>query len=1151
MKRIYTLVTLVCLFVYLLPTQAQENRSVQTIVADVLAQMPADKQTDYTKQIADLLSTGEEGVITLVKMIQAPGQGDNAKVDYALSGLSHYVMGTGDENIRRATANAYVKALNIVNETEARIFIIKQLQILGKDESVDALAPYLNEESLSDPAARALASIRTEKAGLALKSALLRRMGTPKTQRDVILAIGEARIADTEDILKRMIAGGDENLQKALFYALGRVGSKASLKELSAAAEKNNYALDKTGANEAYLMLLKNLVEQGDVQEAKKEATNLLNKATKAGKTHTRNAALQILLSIEKENGLKRVQTALKDPSPEFRNAALTYLSCYANQEIYIELVKTMMKAGPEVKVDILSWLGRESQNSEKNVLIKNLNIRFDLPVKQVLIDQLKNKNLAVKQAAVWTLVKIGDTSTVPALAQLLTLSEEDIALGQKALISFKGDVVPEVVRVISKAPDAGKIAAVEILALRKASANINTVLDLIKSGSSSDVRKAAYIALKDVVAEKDLTLLCGMLESSDAEAEVIPPLQQAVIASVSSLPVNEQLAVISRRMLQSGEAKKYLYYVVLAATGNKDVPTILVNSFKQSEGAAKDAAFKALLAWKGVGVEDELLSICKDASASTYFDPALTAYIRAVSSTAFTGENRYLNLRKAMEIAKTNEQKNTILRQLGRTGTIQALLYVGEFLDDKALQQLAANAIMNIALNNTAYTGTKVKELLNKVSAVLDNPDAGYQRENIKKHLSEMPEEEGFVSIFNGKDLSGWKGLVQNPIIRSKMKPEQLAKEQAKADEQMRRDWKVVDGMLVFDGAGYNNLCTEKQYGDIEMYIDWMLDPAGPEADAGIYLRGTPQVQMWDTARVKVGAQVGSGGLYNNRIHPSKPLKVADNKLGEWNTMYIKITGDRVTVYLNGELVTNNVILENYWDRKQAIFPVEQLELQAHGSKVYYRDIYVKELKRPEPFKLSEAEEKEGYKILFDGTNMYEWTGNTADYTMQDGTITLVPGEGSGGNLYSKDEYENFVLRFDFQLTPAANNGLGIRTPKEGDAAYVGMELQILDNEHPVYRDLKEYQYHGSVYGIIPAKRGYLKPTGEWNVQEVIADGDRIKITLNDNVILDSNIREATKNGTPDHREHPGLLNKKGYIGFLGHGSPIKFRNIRIKELK
>ncbi|MDD3909219.1 MAG: DUF1080 domain-containing protein, partial [Proteiniphilum sp.] len=324
-------------------------------------------------------------------------------------------------------------------------------------------------------------------------------------------------------------------------------------------------------------------------------------------------------------------------------------------------------------------------------------------------------------------------------------------------------------------------------------------------------------------------------------------------------------------------------------------------------------------------------------------------------------------------------------------------------------------------------------------------------------------------------------------------------------------------------------------------------------EPDAGIYLRGTPQVQIWDTARVNVGAQVGSGGLYNNQVNPSKPLKVADIKVGEWNTFRIRMIGDRVSVWLNGQLVTENVILENYWDRSQPIFPVEQIELQAHGSKVAYRDILIKELERPEPFKLSEQEKKEGFEVLFDGTNMHHWTGNTSDYIMEDGVIAVYPSKnysGNNRNLYTKKEYDNFVFRFEFMLTPDANNGLGIRTPMEGDAAYQGMELQILDNEAPVYKDLQKYQYHGSVYGVIPAKRGFLKPTGEWNYQEVIADGDNIKVILNGTTILDGNIREAAKNGTIDGREHPGLFNKKGHIGFLGHGTVVKFRNIRIKNL-
>ena len=135
--------------------------------------------------------------------------------------------------------------------------------------------------------------------------------------------------------------------------------------------------------------------------------------------------------------------------------------------------------------------------------------------------------------------------------------------------------------------------------------------------------------------------------------------------------------------------------------------------------------------------------------------------------------------------------------------------------------------------------------------------------------------------------------------------------------------------------------------------------------------------------------------------------------------------------------------------------------------------------------------------------------------------------------------------------MTPGANNGLGIHAPLGGDAAYEGKELQILDNTADIYANLKPYQYHGSVYGIIPAKRGFLKPVGEWNTQEVVVKGDDVKVTLNGTVILEGNMKEASKNGPADHKEHPGLQRNKGHIGFLGHGAELWFRNIRIKDLE
>ena len=197
-----------------------------------------------------------------------------------------------------------------------------------------------------------------------------------------------------------------------------------------------------------------------------------------------------------------------------------------------------------------------------------------------------------------------------------------------------------------------------------------------------------------------------------------------------------------------------------------------------------------------------------------------------------------------------------------------------------------------------------------------------------------------------------------------------------------------------------------------------------------------------------------------------------------------------------------------------------------------------------------SSAEKRAGYQSLFDGSDLNQWVGNKTDYYIEGGDLVVDPKRGGSGNLYTKNEYSDFVFRFEFQLTPGANNGLGIRAPLEGDAAYVGTEIQILDNEAEKYKDLKEYQYHGSAYGIIPAKRGYLKPVGEWNTEEVYVKGSKIKVTLNGTVILDGDLAEASKNGTADHKDHPGLKRTSGHIGFLGHGDALRFRNIRVLDL-
>ncbi len=185
----------------------------------------------------------------------------------------------------------------------------------------------------------------------------------------------------------------------------------------------------------------------------------------------------------------------------------------------------------------------------------------------------------------------------------------------------------------------------------------------------------------------------------------------------------------------------------------------------------------------------------------------------------------------------------------------------------------------------------------------------------------------------------------------------------------------------------------------------------------------------------------------------------------------------------------------------------------------------------------------------LFDGKSLEGWEGAVEGYTVEDGM--LICREGAVGNLLTQQEYSDFDLEFEFLLTKDANNGLAIRAPSEGDASYMGMELQIIDNECKKYGKLLDYQYHGSLYGVAPAKRGFQKPVGEWNKEEVHCEGRHITVTLNGEKILDVNLDEVAPEGkTIDHKEHPGLARKSGRVGFLSHGDKVFFRNIRIKDL-
>ena len=411
-----------------------------------------------------------------------------------------------------------------------------------------------------------------------------------------------------------------------------------------------------------------------------------------------------------------------------------------------------------------------------------------------------------------------------------------------------------------------------------------------------------------------------------------------------------------------------------------------------------------------------------------------------------------------------------------------------------------------------------------------------------------------GFTALFNGTDLAGFRGGDTFDHRKLLAMPEaERAAQIAKWTETMKAHWRAEGGELINDGQGAY-ATTEKDYGDFELLVEYKTVPA---ADSGIYLRGVPQVQIWDSNDKKnapIGGEKGSGGLWNNSAGaPGKdPLVKADNPLGEWNKFRIVMVGSRVSVWLNDKLVVDHATMENYYDRAVAIPARGPIQLQTHGGEIRWRNIFLREIGSDEANKILAAHSNgKDAPEIWNGKDFTGWAGPVDNYEIVDGAIRCKAGK--GGTIYHKEEVGDFIAQLEFKLPKGGNNGLAIRYPGEGDPAYAGMcELQVLDDnyEQATGSKIDPRQAHGSVYGIAAAQRGYQHPIGEWNFQEVIVKGSRIRVELNGTTILDADVAKVDPETFMAKSPHPGKDRKSGFFGFAGHNDPVAFRAIRVRKL-
>lgn len=411
-----------------------------------------------------------------------------------------------------------------------------------------------------------------------------------------------------------------------------------------------------------------------------------------------------------------------------------------------------------------------------------------------------------------------------------------------------------------------------------------------------------------------------------------------------------------------------------------------------------------------------------------------------------------------------------------------------------------------------------------------------------------------GFTPLFNGTDLSGWWGCeTEDPAKWKSLSAEQLAAKKTTSLDDIRAHWRVENGELINDGKGLF-LTTDADYGDCDLRLEYRTVA---QADSGVYLRGIPQVQIWDTTEAggkwNLGAKLGSGGLWNNPKDWAgrDPSVKADKPFGEWNHLRVVMVGERVTVWLNEQRVVDHARLQNYFAKDKPVPCSGPLQLQTHGGEIRWRQVMIKALSADEANTILAAGGPDkvvtnaGFTRIFNGVDFTGWKGPLDEYQITDGAIVCRPGR--GGTIYTTEIYKDFTVHLQFRLPAGGNNGLALRYPGTGDTAYVGMcELQVLDNDSPKYATLDARQFHGSAYGMAAAHRGYLRPVGEWNYQEVSVRGSTIHVELNGTVILDADLSQITD--FKSNSKHSGKDRKEGHFGFAGHDDSVPFREIFIR---
>lgn len=864
--------------------QDARQRTPQTIVADVLAEIPMEQVNDFNTAMSDLLGTGSFGVTQLANMLVPAAEGQNNRVEYALDGLVAYATLHATEAQRAQLCEGLDAAIMACNDNPNKAFLMLLLARISRPADANVFVTYLDDPYLAEHAQSAL--ILTP----GTDDVVLGLVNEGKLPKATLARLaGSKKLVAAEPALLSWLKGADTETATAIYRALDECGTVKSLPVLAKAAANEKYEWLPTDATASYVSLLNRLAANPDNAKAvAKDARALLKKAKNV---HVRTGAVTALYEAEGAKALPELVKAMSDPSRQYRMAALRSAQGWNSDEAVATIAAMAKndKTPAVVKTDIINWIGANKYASQVDAAIANFNAADD----------------ELSQAAFTAASRIGGDEALAALvAQLESKNGRDVK-ALKALLSFNGEVNKAIVNALAEGnPTNTRGNALAIAKARRIKEAAPITLSLLNDDKLSEV---AYTALPGVVSPDNISTLCQLLEKAPASRRA--SFQNAIVAALRQLPADKQYAAIAPYYQNS--ANKPLFYNAMATTGSPEAVAALTAAY--NEAATRDAAFAALLQLDSPAMINTLYDIASANDGATNAN-ALKRYAVMVDRHGKDNIDRYNLYRRGLEASKNAEVDNVFISRLAGTGTYGALMIADKYIDSPENAAASAAAIRAIMTKHLGeYQGDEVRDAIVKSKTYFESKmsadaDAGYAVDDLKGMLtkydafaanavaptSELTAEEkaqGFDMLFDGTSLKKWTGDTTTYIIK--------------------------DGCITVSAAHWgNNIYTTNEYGDFVFRFEFALDRPG--VNNGVGIRTPMNV---DAAFHGMEIQILDhddpmyAGLNDYQVHGSVygviPAKRVKFKLGEWNTEEIRAEGDRITVTVNGKVILDGNIRE------------------------------------------------------------------------------------------------------------------------------------------------------------------------------------------------------------------------------------------------